>query len=145
MLVVIVMKWDLQDGENNFLKIIELRYKAIVVPVGQLHLSLDDIFELFQHVLAARITDILFIWHQSVQASIPIVDIISGGSFEEHRHLQSDFEQKQKRFDSLRGMQVDGLNAVRTLGPAKGVLAFVLVLVSLHGFLDTELPQRLVG
>jgi hypothetical protein len=124
--VVIVVKWYVQYGKDILLQIIELGYKSIAISVGQLHFSLDDIFELFKHELAARITDISFVWHKSVQASVPAVYIIPGRSFDKHQHLQSNFEQKQKCFDSFRCMQVHGLNTIRSLCPAVDCCLMIL-------------------
>ncbi len=76
-----------QNGENIFLKFIELRYKAIALSIRHLHFALNDVFEFLEHKLAARVTDIFFVGHKSVQASVPIVDIFPCGSFDQHKYL----------------------------------------------------------
>ena len=60
-------------------------------------------------------------------------------------YLQCDFEQQKEGFDALGGAQIDGFYAVGYLDSAKGVLAFVLSLVSHHGRFDVQLIWSLVG
>jgi len=143
--VFIVVKRDIEDGKNVFLQIVELGYKTIVVSVGQLHVPLNDVLELFEHELGSRIAHILLVGHEAVQAAVATADTIPCGSFHEHDHLQGDFEQKQKRFDPLGRVQVNGLDVVGPLGPAEGLLALVLVLVRQHRLLDAQLIGGLVG
>jgi len=60
-------------------------------------------------------------------------------------YLQCDFEQQKEGFDALGGAQIDGFYAVGHLDSAKGVLTFLMSLVSHHGRFDVQLIWRLVG
>jgi len=58
------------------------------------------------------------------------MDAFSCRALDENHHLQGDFEQKQKGFNALGGVQIDRLDAVGAFGAPIGMLAFVLFLMA---------------
>ncbi len=115
------------------------------MPVGQTHLAPDDVFELFEQVLASRITDIFPVGHKPVQTAVPLTDVFPCGSLDENDHLQGNFEQQQKGLNALGRVQINRLDAQWPLGTAIDMLAFVLFLMGQHGIFDAQVLRFLIG
>ena len=113
--------------------------------IRQRHFPFDDVLELLEHIFASGVSDIASIRHKAAKAAIPFTDVLPGGSFDKHHHLQCDFEQQKQGFDALGSVQIYGFYAAGPLGSAEGVLAFVLSLVGHHGRFDAQLIWALVG
>ncbi len=89
-----------------------------------------------QEIFCSWIANVPFVGHEVVEPSVSFVDIFSGCSFDEYNDLQSNFEKKQQRFNSLRGMQINWFKVVTAFCSAVGMLTFVLILVSHHCILN---------
>ena len=76
--------------------------------VHQGNFSFDDVLKFFQQIFCFRISDILTVRPKVIKSLISFGYILSGRSFYEHNDLQGDFKEKQKRFDSFRGVKIDG-------------------------------------
>jgi hypothetical protein len=58
----------------------------------QENLTVNDVLESRQEGFGFRISHIIAIWHELIQAAVPLVNVSSGGSFHKHQKLEGHFE-----------------------------------------------------